>query len=319
MNEVMKIDKDIAREMAVGRAGGMVFQNASEVMEYAKMMAVSGSAVPKHLRGQPGACLGIIDDAMRFEMSPYALARKSYFVNDNLAYEAQVLAAIVIARSPLKQRPDIQFDGEGAGRRARVIGEFSDGATREYLSPPIGAISPKNSPLWKTDPDQQLSYYSLRAFARRHCPDVLMGVYDYEEMAGLKDVTPKKPDLISKLTAPDQESDGFDRDFVNSEIEDLSPAASTGGMDGDDPSTADASAPHREASAENIPMLRQLRDALEAAKDGEALEAVIQKFGPQFAAMRDSGDAQLWKDANAMIRERREDLGGGGNDDLRRH
>ena len=50
-------------------------------------------------------------------------------------------------------------------------------------SPEIGKIQPKNSPLWKTDPDQQLGYYTIRAWARRHRPDVLLGVYDREEAA----------------------------------------------------------------------------------------------------------------------------------------
>jgi hypothetical protein len=40
----------------------------------------------------------------------------------------------------------------------------------------------KNSPLWKGDVDQQLFYYSVRAFARRHFPDVMMGIYTVDEL-----------------------------------------------------------------------------------------------------------------------------------------
>jgi|GEM_PF-1519144 len=209
------IDKSVTKAMAVG-GRGVSFANAGEVMEYAKMMAASGSAVPKHLRGQPGACLGILDDAIRFEMSPYALARKSYFVNDNLAYESQVLAAIVLARAPLKKRPDVTFTGEGDKRKCKVIYTLIDGDVKEYESPPFGQIQPKNSPLWKSDPDQQQSYYSLRAGARRIFQDVLLGIYDQEEMAAMsaQDITPPKhgDDLLKRLgerkETPDQ---GFDR------------------------------------------------------------------------------------------------------------
>lgn len=212
-----RIDRSITSAMEV-RGSGISFRSASEVMEFAKMMAISGSAVPKHLRGQPGACLGIVDDAIRFEMSPYALARKSYFVNDNLAYEAQVLAAIVIARAPIKQRPLISFQDEGDKRICIVSAEFRDGAAREYRSPQFGRISPKNSPLWKTDPDQQQAYYSLRAFARRHCPDVLLGIYDTEEMTFVgperaRDVTPT---LASRLKAGTP-APGFSLDHVERE------------------------------------------------------------------------------------------------------
>ncbi|EFL88336.1 recombinase RecT [Ahrensia sp. R2A130] len=187
------IDRSISNEIAVG-SSGLTFQNAGQIMEYAKMMAVSGSAVPKHLRGNAGACLGIVDDALRFQMSPYALARKSYFVNDNLGYEAQVLAAIVISRSPLRERPNVNFEGEGQDRVCIVSATFNDGAEREVRSPAFKAITPKNSPLWKSDPDQQHSYYTLRAFARRHCPDVLLGMYDPEELSSMaaRDVTPPR-------------------------------------------------------------------------------------------------------------------------------
>jgi hypothetical protein len=188
-----KVNRELADAITIGK-GGINFVNAGEVMEFAKMMAASGSAVPKHLRGQPGACLGILDDSIRLGINPYALARKSYFVNDLLAYEAQVFMAIVNALAPLKTRPDIRFEGEGQEMRAIVTGTFRDGAVREYKSPRIADISPKNSPLWKSDPGQQLSYYSLRGFARRWCPEVILGIHDVDEMreAAMVDISPKE-------------------------------------------------------------------------------------------------------------------------------
>jgi hypothetical protein len=187
-----KVDHDLADTIAIGK-GGINFDNAGQVMEYAKLMAASQSAVPKHLRGQPGACLGILDDAIRFRINPYALARKSYFVNDMLAYEAQVFMAIVNAHAPLKTRPEIKWEGEGPDRRCIVVGTFRDGAVREYKSPRFADIQPKNSPLWKNDPDQQQSYFSLRGFARRWCPEVILGIHDVDELreAAMTDVTPK--------------------------------------------------------------------------------------------------------------------------------
>jgi hypothetical protein len=187
-----KVDHDLADTIAIGK-GGINFDNAGQVMEYAKLMAASQSAVPKHLRGQPGACLGILDDAIRFGINPYALARKSYFVNDTLAYEAAVFMAVVNAHAPLKTRPDIKWQGEGPERVCIVTGIFRDGAVREYRSPRFADIQPKNSPLWKHDPDQQQSYFSLRGFARRWCPEVILGIHDVDELreAAMTDVTPK--------------------------------------------------------------------------------------------------------------------------------
>lgn len=212
-----RIDKDVTGAIAVTE-GGISFRNATEVMEYAKMMAVSGSAVPKHLRGQPGACLGIIDDAIRFGISPYALARKSYFVNDNLAYEAQVIAAVMLKLAPLSERPDVSYKGEGDTRQCVITGKFIDGKVQVYESPKFSKITPKNSPLWKSDPDQQLAYYSLRAFGRRHCPDVILGMYDIEEMAAARarDVTPEGTGLAARLSGG---TNGFNAENVGATLD----------------------------------------------------------------------------------------------------
>lgn len=224
-----RIDREVSDAIAVGDTG-ITFNNAGQIMEYAKMMAVSGSAVPKHLRGNAGACLGIVDDAVRFQMSPYALARKSYFVNDNLGYEAQVLAAIVIARSPLKERPSIDFEGEALERICVVSAEFNDGAKREVRSPAFKDIKPKNSPLWTSDPDQQHSYYTLRAFARRHCPDVLLGMYDPEELAMMaaRDVTPSRPAMAKRLQKSTEETQEPQEGFSHAQAHDEVNAAVRG-------------------------------------------------------------------------------------------
>lgn len=226
-----RINKDIVGGMRLGSgASGISFGSASEAMEFAKLMSVSGAAVPVHCRKEPGVCLGIVDDAIRFGISPYALARKSYLVNGTISYEAQVVAAIVLTRGPLKHRPTLIFKGEGANRQCFITAELLDGTKIDppYESPKFGTISPKNSPLWKTDPDQQLSYYSLRAFGRRYFPDVLLGVYDFEEAMTFKDITPPKT-LAESLSGP--KGDGFNHaeatavieqsDLTASEAEDL--------------------------------------------------------------------------------------------------
>ena len=77
----------------------------------------------------------------------------------------------------------MEFAGEADKRTCRVWAELSDGTgIVEYVSPKFHAINPKNSPLWKNDPDQQLFYFSVRAFARRHFPDVMQGIFTVDEM-----------------------------------------------------------------------------------------------------------------------------------------
>lgn len=171
--------------IAVSRsAGGVSFASVSEVMEVAKLMAVADKAVPAHLRANPGACLRIVFQAVEWQMSPWSVADKSYEVNDRIAYESQLIHAVIEARAPLRKRLEVEYIGDEGSpdRRCKIVGTFTDGEKREYLSPKFKDIKVKNSPLWVADQDQQFFYYSSRGWSRRWCPDVIMGLYTPDEM-----------------------------------------------------------------------------------------------------------------------------------------
>lgn len=190
--------------------GGLSFADMGQVMEFSKLMAVAGQAVPKHLRGQPGACLAVSLQALNWRMDPFAVANKSYSVNDRIAYEAQLIHAVIEQRAPIKGRIKGKVEGEGAKRKWRLWCDTTDGDRIEYEGPEIGTITTKNSPLWKADPDQQLWYYSVRAMCRRHFPDVILGVYEKEEIetsVGMRDVTPQeaRPNPMAALAAKARE------------------------------------------------------------------------------------------------------------------
>lgn len=218
-----KIDTNTTHSLAISdSAGGVAFANMSQVMEFAKMIAISGVAVPKHLRGNPGACLGVTIQAIEWRMSPYAVANKSYSVNDRLAYEAQLIHAVVLSRAPIKGRPKIEYIGAGEKRQCRVSVELNDGTGQwvDYQSPEIGRIPTKNSPLWKSDPDQQLFYFSARSLARRHFPDVILGVYAKDEIedhrvadAEVREVAPRTLSAkLDSLAAPRETTPAHDAD-----------------------------------------------------------------------------------------------------------
>ena len=161
-----RIDPGSAKEIAVREsAGGIAFTNAAEMMEGAKLLAVSGEMIPKHLRGKPGACFAIIMQAYEWKLSPIQVANKSYFVNDRVAYEAQLVAAVALQRAPIKGRPRYEFEGTGDALMCRVSVEMMEGGSVEGQSPPLGQIHPKNSPLWKSDRDSRLGYHTARSAA----------------------------------------------------------------------------------------------------------------------------------------------------------
>ncbi|CUA90844.1 RecT family [Chelatococcus sambhunathii] len=277
-----RIDGQTSQELAISDgAGGIAFASMAQVMEFGKLMAVSQIGVRKHLRGNPGACVAVTIQAIEWRMSPYAVANKSYLVNDQIAYEAQLIHAVILRRAPIKGRPKMEFIGDGGKRKLRVWAELSDGSGEivEYTSPEFDKIQPKNSPLWKNDPDQQHWYYSIRAWCRRHFPDVILGVYAVDELQdagyqiddgraappaprpGLKralDSLAEKRGPVIEGSAAEAEQLSEQASFDEETQETSAPAADQGaGAEGVSSKPGDAPAPD----------LFPTRDALAAARD----------------------------------------------------
>lgn len=229
MNQIAPRETSInSVSVATGSNGSSIApQNLGEVVRFAEVMCKADIALPQHLRGNAGACMAVAMQALEWQMSPFAVASKSYAVGGRIAYEAQLIAAVVNTRSGIKGRLKYQFDGEGAAMTCTVTGTL-DGEDCVYKSPTIGSITVKNSPLWKSDPQQQLGYFSARSWARRHCPEVLLGVYDRDEVENYqgadnaKDVTPQ-PSIMQRLASnkPQGAQEGFDADNVTRETETL--------------------------------------------------------------------------------------------------
>jgi len=207
-----RVDRAIAGAVVVSaEIGGVKFASMVEVMEFAKLMAVSGAAVPVHLRANPGACLGIVVQALEWRMSPFAVANKSYIANDRTAYESQLIHAIVEARAPLRGRLRYKIVGEGDERRCEVFGTFrGETEPHVYQSETLGKLRNargrnergqiKGSPLWEAQPEVQLFYSASRTWARMFCPDVILGIYAVDELPEdePKDITP--PDRVAEMT-----------------------------------------------------------------------------------------------------------------------
>ena len=176
-----------------------------KMMKLADMMAQAVVQVPDHLRGKPSDCLAIIMQAMQWKMNPYAVAQKTHIVSGKLGYEAQLVNAVVQNSGAIEGSFEYEFKGEGNALSCRV------GAVRrgqksitwnEWYS--ISEVKVMNSPLWKTNPKQQLGYLQLKNWARLYAPGAILGVYtreeleDYEEEIRERDITPQtKDDLDS--------------------------------------------------------------------------------------------------------------------------
>ncbi len=177
------IDLAHAAAVAIRQGGGASIATMVDAMQVAKVLALSAQAVPPHCRGKPGICLGIVLAAAELNLSPTALANKTYVVNDRLAYESQAIHAIVERRAPLARRLRCRYIGEGDNRQCEVTGWLvGEEEPFVYTSPRLKDIKVKNSPLWATKPDLQLWYNASRDWARMWVPDVILGLYTADEL-----------------------------------------------------------------------------------------------------------------------------------------
>lgn len=170
--------------------------NMGEAMELAKLMAAS-NFVPPHLRGKPGDCLAVVMQAGRWAMDPFAVGNKTYFVNDRMAYESQLVNAVVNSSGALNGRLKVEWSGSGNDLKCTVSGHVKGDPELKTRTVDIKTITTRNSPLWKQDPEQQIAYFTTRAWARLHTPEVLLGVYTPDELREIEPVEGRP----AKLTA----------------------------------------------------------------------------------------------------------------------
>lgn len=166
------------------------------MMRVAEIMATGKATVPQHLRGSHGDCLAVVMQAMQWKMNPFAVAQKTHLVNGALGYEAQLVIAVIQASGAIQGRFHYEYQGEGNALSARVgatIRGESEITWSEWLK--VSDVTTKNSPLWKTNPKQQLGYLQAKNWSRLYCPGAILGVYTPDELQdGLKpaerDITP---------------------------------------------------------------------------------------------------------------------------------
>lgn len=177
--------------------------------KFAQVMAESKFTVPKHLQGNVGDCLAVAMQATLWGMHPFTVAQKTHQVGGTLGYEAQLVNAVAQNSGAIIGRFHYEYQGEGARLQCRV-GAIPRGESEivwgEWLS--SESVTTKNSPLWKTNPKQQLGYLQVKNWARAFTPGAILGVYTPDEMEDIpvqrpKDITPRAEAIAATVeTAP---------------------------------------------------------------------------------------------------------------------
>jgi hypothetical protein len=203
------------------KTSGSLMQDAGAIESYknmAKLMAQAQIQIPEHFKGKPADCLAVVMQAAQWQMNPFVVAQKTFVVNGVLGYEAQLINAVVSSSKFIDSRFKYEFKGErlewkpkwakeNKGGRDIWKPQFSDKACvrvgakitgddditwGEWVYPCDQTIF--NSPLWRTNPKQQVGYLAVKFWARFYTPDVLLGAYTPDELHdhNERDITPQQ-------------------------------------------------------------------------------------------------------------------------------
>jgi hypothetical protein len=230
-------ENEIARsenlEMAVmPSVGEMIFDDLKfqRMNQLAEIMAGSTCTIPKHLQGKPGDCFAIIAQASQWRMNPFVVAQKTHIVNGALGYEAQLINAVITSMNVISGRFHYEYVGDWEGYRKASfmkakeagcgvnVGAVIKGESEiTWMPMPLymESVVTRNSPLWKTNPQQQLAYLAVKYWVRLFAPDALLGVYSDDELAVTEDI----PGQVSAATvAGNNKKTGTKKDALKSKL-----------------------------------------------------------------------------------------------------
>ncbi|CFQ87761.1 MULTISPECIES: RecT family recombinase [Yersinia] len=204
-------------------------QALAQLTAFANLMADSTITVPAHFVGKPADCMAVVMQAMQWGgMNPYAVAQKTYLVNGVLGYEAQLVNAVITSSTAIRGRFHYEYGGDwskctkskdstvkkpakGGGTYDKIervrdwsdddeqglfirVGAIISGEDEITWGEPVyfSSVVTRNSPLWVSNPKQQIAYLAVKYWARLYCPEVILGVYtpDEVEQRTERDVTP---------------------------------------------------------------------------------------------------------------------------------
>ena len=186
-------------------AAALIPTNMRDAMALAEMMAKTGF-LPKEIQ-TPGGALFVMEQAMRWNMSPFAVATEVSFISGKPMFSGKIVAAAVQSSGLIAGRLAYAYDGQGDSRTITVTGTLRGESEPRSVTVRLGDARTNNQH-WTKSPDQMLAYHGARVWARRHAPEVMLGVYSPEEM----DEAPAEPRDVPNLTPADQPPPGSMRE-----------------------------------------------------------------------------------------------------------
>lgn len=210
MSTALSTHNQPANTMLVGDA----FTNPAYYEHVKNLAGVLANAAftPKHLiaPNNPGRtvanCTRVVIQALRWGFDIFAVADETYEVRGRFGYQGKLIIAVVNARAGLKGRLKFTYAGKGPQLTITVSGQFAD--EEEPCTVTLSVEQGKTAnEMWIKDPEQKLAYSGAIKWARRHCPQLVMGVRTVEDLEQMNDSEPQNfritamDDITAKLEA----------------------------------------------------------------------------------------------------------------------
>lgn len=156
-----------------------------------------------------GNCFLVVNQSVRWGIDPFAAMAETYAIGGKLGFQGKLVAAVVNARAGLVERLRYEFSGEGENRMVTVIGRF-EGESADRVAELTLLNARTDNQMWRKDPDQKLIYSAVTKWARRHCPEIMLGVLTDDDLERIEADRAKNPpkevsglgDLTQHLSAP---------------------------------------------------------------------------------------------------------------------
>lgn len=172
---------------------------------------------PKHLQGKTieettNNCFRVVNQAVRWGMDPFSVIDETYVVHNRLRYQGKLVAAVINARAGLQKRLEFEYTGTGKDLTVTVIGLFTGETKPRTITLSVEQAMTDND-MWNKDPEQKLAYSGATKWARRHAPEVMLGVLTDDDLERMSEST--------QAARPKQSID----ELVASKVAEQAPAA----------------------------------------------------------------------------------------------
>lgn len=280
----------------------------NQIQRVAVLMSRAGLA-PQHLRGDDKVadCILVVAQALRWKSDPFAVAQHTFVTQGKLGYEGKLIAAMVNSSGKLKENLNYTYSGEGDARAVVVSGTLKGSDRLREIDGTVGKWKTANK-FWKDNPDQMLAYRGAREWARRHMPEVLLGVNSEDEIAPrtMVDVTPQGNaaainDALSRVVPPSEASDlrTVDGEVVDAKTGEIIDDDTTSALDEGDAAERAAAVALRDRLVTALADLpdREQVDAYynDVAADADTLPADLRKTFTDAVAARQNAIAKRGK------------------------